>query len=167
MFIIYDMQEFHTYRKLCCGHVLLPQASHYHIQDRFYHGWNCLSNASRERSINPAEWQQRQTAVVSPAPLLLTVYKCVQSIRLQEHGVGQHMPRSSHTTPPPATDWEENYAKLNSNCTLSTCSCHLRRAAGYADTLSLSRTFTHPLSTTWALFQNLVSCLTVYFILAS
>lgn len=141
--------------------------SHYRdITFRINAGMDSFSNTSRERSIHPAEWQKRQTAVVSPAPLL-TVYKCVQNVRLPEHGVGQHMSPCSHTAPPPTTDWDENYAKLNSNCMLPTCSCHMRRAAGYADTLSLSLTFTHPLFNTWALFQNPASCVIVYFIVAS
>ncbi len=162
----YDKQEFHSYGKPYCGHLFLPQVSHYRdITFRINTGMDSLSNTSRECSINPAEWQKRQTAVVSPAPLLLTVYKCVQSVRLPEHGVGQHMPPCSHTTPPPTTDWDENYAKLNSDL-LPTCSCHMWRA-GYVDTLSLSLTFTHPLFNTWALFQNPASRIIVYFILAS
>ncbi|KAI2651484.1 putative voltage-dependent N-type calcium channel subunit alpha-1B [Labeo rohita] len=67
--------EFHSYGKPYCGHLFLPQVSHYRdITFRINPGMDSL------------------------------IYKCVRSVRLPEHGVGQHMPPCSHTAPPPATD---------------------------------------------------------------
>lgn len=70
----YDKQEFHRYGKPYCAHLFLPQVSNYRdITFRINAGMDSLSNTSRECSINPAEWQKRQTAVVSPAPLFTNV----------------------------------------------------------------------------------------------
>ncbi len=161
----YDKQEFHSYGNPTS---VLPQVSNYRdITFRLNAGIDSLSNTSRECSINPAEWHKRQTAVVSPAPLFTNVQftNVCRASGCQNMVWGSNMPPCSHTAPPPAA-WDENYAKLNSDCTLPTCSCHMWRAAVML-TWALSLTFIHPLFNTRALFQNPASRIIVYFILAS